>query len=89
MVVVGKGSDGIYFSFDMDCFDLCEVLGVGILVLGGLNYCEVYFVLELLVFMNCIIFMEFVEVNLLFDYNRYIVRLGVEFIVLLLGKCIL
>lgn len=44
MEVVLKGIDVIiylYVSFDVDFLDLSIVLGVGIIVLGGVNYCEV------------------------------------------------
>lgn len=64
--------DGVYFSFDLDGFDLNDVLGVGIFVVGGISYWESYLVMEMLYDVGIIILVEFVEVNLIFDYENKI-----------------
>lgn len=89
IATVGKETDGIHVSFDMDCLDPREAPGVGTPVPGGLNYREAHYALEILASTNQVTSMELVEVNPLFDHNRHTARLGVELIASLLGKRIL
>lgn len=62
-----SGIDGVYLLLDLDGLDLDDVLGVGIFVKGGISYWESYLVMEMLVEVDIVIFVEFVEVNFILD----------------------
>lgn len=92
MEVVLKGIDVIiylYVSFDVDFLDLSIVLGVGIIVLGGVNYCEVQLVMEMIVDIGCMGLLDIVEFNFLLDNCNIIVELVVDLVESLFGKLIL
>lgn len=79
----------LYVSFDVDFFDLSIVLGVGIIVLGGVNYCEVQLVMEMIVDIGCMGLLDIVEFNFLLDKQNVIVELVVDLVESLFGKFIL
>ncbi len=63
-----RNIDGLHFSLDVDALDPTETPGTGTRVLGGLNYRESHFALELLSESKLVTSMDLVEVNPLIDH---------------------
>lgn len=78
----------LYVSFDVDFFDLDIVLVVGMMVFGGIIFCEVYLVMEILYDSGLVILFDLVEFNLFLDDCGKIVCLMVDLIGSLFGCCV-
>ncbi|MGO4349669.1 arginase [Paenibacillus sp. MCAF9] len=87
--IVSSGTDGVHVSFDMDCMDPAEAMGVGTPVPGGISYREAHLALELLAETGRVTSMDIVEVNPLLDVGMRTSRLAVEMATSLLGKRII
>ncbi|WP_036720738.1 arginase [Paenibacillus harenae] len=86
---LGRTTDGVHVSFDIDCLDPREAPGTGTPVRGGLSYREANLALELLYQSDLVTSAEFVEVNPGLDSNDQTAKLAVELIGSLLGEQIL
>jgi arginase len=86
---LGKHTDGVHLSFDMDSLDPREAPGTGTPVNGGVSYREAHFALELMHESKLITSAEFVELNPQLDFENRTARLAVELICSLLGQTIL
>lgn len=75
----------LYVSFDVDFFDLFFVFVVGIIVFGGIIFCEVYLVCEFLYEFGLMILLDLVELNLFLDECGKIVWVMVDLVGLLMG----
>ncbi|UHA75736.1 arginase [Paenibacillus sp. 481] len=87
--IVGKGTDGVHLSFDIDSLDPLEAPGTGTAVAGGVSYREAHFALEMMHESGLITSAEFVEVNPTLDVKGKTAKLAVELIGSLLGERIL
>lgn len=83
---VGRDTDGIYLSFDMDALDPRHAPGVGTPVAAGLTDREGHLVCELVAETGKLIGMDMVEVNPILDTQNQTARLAVDFILSALGR---
>ena len=86
---MGRTTDGVHVSFDIDSLDPREAPGTGTPVRGGLSYREAHLALELLYQSDLVTSAEFVEVNPSLDRHDQTAKLAVELIGSLLGEQIL
>ncbi|MBF7020724.1 arginase [Staphylococcus sp. 18_1_E_LY] len=82
-------TDGIHLSLDVDALDPVETPGTGTRVLGGLNYRESHFALELLHNSRLITSMDLVEVNPLIDQNNHTAEQAVGLVGSFFGETLL
>jgi arginase len=82
-------TDGIHLSLDVDALDPVETPGTGTRVLGGLNYRESHFALELLHNSQLITSMDLVEVNPLIDQNNHTAEQAVGLVGSFFGETLL
>lgn len=82
-------TDGIHLSLDVDALDPVETPGTGTRVLGGLNYRESHFALELLHNTQLITSMDLVEVNPLIDKNNHTAEQAVGLVGSFFGETLL
>lgn len=82
-------TDGIHLSLDVDALDPAETPGTGTRVLGGLNYRESHFALELLHNSQLITSMDLVEVNPLIDQNNHTAEQAVGLVGSFFGETLL
>lgn len=85
---VVKVNGMLYVLLDVDFLDFDVVFVVGMIVSGGVIVCEVYLVMEMLYDSGFFIFFDFVELNFFFDDCGKIVKLLVDFVVLVFGCCV-
>ncbi|HHQ6806985.1 TPA: arginase [Staphylococcus aureus] len=84
-----RNVDGVHLSLDVDALDPLETPGTGTRVLGGLNYRESHFALELLHQSHLISSMDLVEVNPLIDSNNYTAEQAVSLVGTFFGETLL
>ena len=84
--IAGRGTDGIYLSFDMDGIDPLYAPGVGTPVQGGLTYREAHLIAEMMAETGKLVGMDVVEVNPILDERNRTAALAVEIILSALGK---
>ena len=89
LTIVGKASDGIHLSLDMDALDPVHAPGVGTPVRGGLTYREAHSAMELIADSGRLIGMDVVEVNPILDRENATAQLAVELVMSALGKKII
>ena len=89
MKLVGRNTDGIHLSFDLDGVDPREAPGVGTPVPGGLSLRESHLICEMLCESKQLIGMEMVELNPTLDTANQTGQLAVWLIQSALGKTIL
>jgi arginase len=89
LTIVGKASDGIHLSLDMDALDPVHAPGVGTPVRGGLTYREAHLAMELIADSGRLIGMDVVEVNPILDRENATAQLAVELVMSALGKKII
>jgi arginase len=89
LTIVGKASDGIHLSLDMDALDPEHAPGVGTPVRGGLTYREAHLAMELIADSSRLIGMDVVEVNPILDRENATAQLAVELVMSALGKKII
>jgi arginase len=87
--IVGKGTDGVHLSFDLDGLDPKDAPGVGTPVPGGITYRESHLALEMMSESALITSAEFVEVNPILDRENITAKVAVALISSLFGKKIL
>jgi arginase len=87
--IVGKGTDGVHLSLDLDGLDPKDAPGVGTPVPGGITYRESHLALEMMSESKLITSAEFVEVNPILDWENKTAKLAVALISSLFGKKIL
>jgi arginase len=84
-----NGTAGFHLSYDMDSVDPHEAPGVGTPIKGGLTYREAHLALEIICDCDCMLGLEFVEVNPVIDEANRTAVLAVELAMSALGKRIL
>ncbi|HDB7467330.1 TPA: arginase [Staphylococcus aureus] len=84
-----RNVDGVHLSLDVDALDPLETPGTGTRVLGGLNYRESHFALELLHQSHLISSMDLVEVNPLIDSNNHTAEQAVSLVGTFFGETLL
>jgi arginase len=89
LAIVGKHTDGVHLSFDLDSLDPKDAPGVGTPVPGGVTYREAHLSLEMMAESQLITSAEFVEVNPILDHVNQTAKVAVALIGSLLGKRIL
>lgn len=89
LYIVGKGTDGVHLSFDLDGLDPKDAPGVGTPVPGGITYRESHLALEMMSESGLITSAEFVEVNPILDQENITAKVAVALITSLFGKKIL
>jgi len=83
---VGRDTDGIYLSFDMDALDPNYAPGVGTRVSAGLTQRESHLACELIAETGKLAGMDLVEVNPILDVQNQTAALGVDLILSALGR---
>lgn len=83
---IGRDTDGIYLSFDMDVMDPRHAPGVGTPVAAGLTQREGHVACELVGETGKLIGMDIVEVNPILDVQNQTGALAVELVLSALGK---
>ncbi|MGH8245121.1 MAG: arginase family protein, partial [Gammaproteobacteria bacterium] len=83
---VGRDTDGIYLSFDMDALDPNYAPGVGTRVSAGLTQRESHLACELIAETGKLAGMDLVEVNPILDDQNQTAALGVDLILSALGR---
>lgn len=83
---VGRDTDGIYLSLDLDALDPQHAPGVGTPVATGLTQREAHLACELISETNKLIGMDLVEVNPILDEKNKTAALAVEFALSALGR---
>jgi arginase len=73
-----RGTDGLYFSLDLDSLDPVYAPGVGTPVPGGLTYRETHLACELIAETGKLCGMDVVEVNPILDERNRTAQLAVE-----------
>lgn len=86
---VGRGTDGLHVSFDLDVVDPREAPGVGTPVFGGISRREAHLAMEILAQTGRISSLDLVEVNPILDERNATAALAVELALSALGKRIL
>jgi arginase len=89
LYIVGKGTDGVHLSFDLDGLDPKDAPGVGTPVHGGITYRESHLALEMMSEAQIITSAEFVEVNPILDRQNRTAEVAVALISSLFGKKII
>jgi arginase len=89
LAIVGKDTDGVHLSLDLDGLDPKDAPGVGTPVPGGITYRESHLALEMMSESKLITSAEFVEVNPILDLENKTAKLAVALISSLFGKKIL
>ncbi len=84
--IVGKDTDGVHLSLDLDGLDPEDAPGVGTPVPGGITYRESHLALEMMSESKLITSAEFVEVNPILDRENKTAILAVALISSLFGK---
>ena len=87
--IAAQGSGGYAVTFDVDVLDPGDAPGSGTLVRGGLSYREAHLAMEKIAEAGGMRSLEVVEINTALDQNNRTAALGVELILLALGKRIL
>jgi arginase len=85
---VGKGTDEVHLSFDLDVVDPRYAPGTGTTVEGGLTYRESHLAMEILADSGVLGSLEFVEVNPLLDTGNTTGSFAAGLICSALGKAI-
>jgi arginase len=83
---IGRDTDSIYLSFDVDALDPRHAPGVGTPVAGGLTYREAHLACELVAETGKLIGMDMVEVNPILDTQNQTAELAVALILSALGR---
>lgn len=86
--IVGRGTDGVHVSFDLDAIDPMAAPGVSTPANGGLTYREAHLAMEMVSDTNLLSSIEVVELNPLNDRDRATAVLGIELVQSALGKAI-
>jgi arginase len=89
LAIVGKNTDGVHLSLDLDGLDPKDAPGVGTPVPGGITYRESHLALEMMSESELITSAEFVEVNPILDRENITAKVAVALISSLFGKKIL
>jgi arginase len=89
LAIVGKNTDGVHLSLDLDGLDPKDAPGVGTPVPGGITYRESHLALEMMSESKLITSAEFVEVNPILDRENITAKVAVALISSLFGKRIL
>jgi arginase len=84
--VVGRGTDGVYLSLDLDLLDPVLAPGVGTPVPGGLTYREAHLAVELLAETGMLVGLDVVEVNPILDRVNTTAELALELTLSACGK---
>ncbi|RKD23203.1 arginase [Ammoniphilus oxalaticus] len=75
--IVGKGTDGMHLSLDLDGLDPHDAPGVGTPVIGGITYRESHLAMEMIAEANILSSAEFVEVNPILDIQNKTAKVAV------------
>lgn len=87
--IVGRETDGVHLSLDLDGLDPKDAPGVGTPVPGGITYRESHLAMEMLAEAGIITSAEFVEVNPILDRENQTAKVAVALIGSVFGKKIL
>jgi arginase len=88
LALVGKDTDGVHVSFDVDVVDPSEAPGVGTPVPGGVTYREAHLAMELIAESGRLTSLDMVEVNPILDRENRTAILAAELVLSAVGKTI-
>lgn len=83
---VGRGTERLHVSLDLDLLDPREAPGVGTPVPGGMTYREAHLAMELVAEDGRLVSMDVVEVNPIMDDRNVTARLACELVLSALGR---
>ncbi len=86
---IGRNTDYLHVSFDLDSVDPVYAPGVGTPVKGGLDYREAHLIMEMLAESRAMTSLEIVEVNPILDDRNKSAEFAVELVQSAFGKKIL
>ena len=86
---VGRETDALWVSLDMDVIDPHDAPGVGTAVPGGMTYREAHLAMEMLADSGRLVGLDVVEVNPVLDERNRTAEIAAELILSALGKRIL
>ncbi|CCQ94396.1 arginase [[Clostridium] ultunense Esp] len=87
--IVGKDTDGVHLSLDLDGIDPLYAPGVGTPVVGGITYRESHLAMEMLAESGLVTSVEFVEVNPILDVENKTAKVAVALAGSLFGEKLL
>jgi arginase len=87
--ITTRGTDGVHLSVDLDGLDPMYAPGVGTPVNGGFTYREGHLAMELLAQAECVVSVDFVEVNPILDSQNRTGAMAVELAASLFGMTVL
>ncbi len=88
LALVGKDTNGLHVSFDVDVVDPSEAPGVGTPVPGGVTYREAHLAMELIAESGRLTSLDMVEVNPILDRENRTAILAAELVLSAVGKSI-
>ncbi len=89
IAIVGKGTAGVWASYDVDVQDPRDAPGVGTPVAGGLSWREGHLIMEMVADSGKLIGLDIVEVNPILDVSNRTAELAVGLVASALGKRII
>ncbi len=87
--IASNGTNGVHLSVDLDGIDPMHAPGVGTPVNGGFTYREGHLAMEVLAAANCVVSVDFVEVNPILDEHNKTGLLTVELAASLFGLTVI
>lgn len=84
--IAGNNTNGIYFSFDLDCVDPLVCSGVGTPSVGGITFREARLLCEQIFKSGRLVAADMVELNALLDNQNQTASVAAQLICFMLGK---